>query len=367
MKKVGIVTWFNSLNYGTNLQAYALFKALKALGYDANLILPMDSPKTSVKSKLLYLAERLHLKDLVIRMNLKGLQRKKLLEFISSDLEVIKFNSEKHIQKYLKIFSVFITGSDQIWNPGYVTPFLLLDFAGNNKRISYASSIGVDAIPENMADFYRTHLEKFSHISLREKKGGEIVKNLVPHKSVTQVLDPTFLLTPMEWNEFAANCSIEFSIPQKYILVYLIGNNDDYASTVLSLASLIPGSEVIVVKSAENESFSLPSAIIYRDGGPREFIKLISEATLVCTDSFHACALSINLSKDFYVLKRFSDVDKKSQNSRIFDLLTNYGLNNRLIEGSLQEIQPIDYTLAQTKLNAERITCKEYLINAIED
>ena len=35
--KVCVVTWSGGTNYGTNLQAYALIKKLKLLGYDASM------------------------------------------------------------------------------------------------------------------------------------------------------------------------------------------------------------------------------------------------------------------------------------------------------------------------------------------
>ena len=37
MKKICVVTWSGGINYGTNLQAFALIKKLELLGYDAKL------------------------------------------------------------------------------------------------------------------------------------------------------------------------------------------------------------------------------------------------------------------------------------------------------------------------------------------
>ena len=37
MEKVIIFTWYKSINYGTCLQAYALYYKLKEMGYDVRL------------------------------------------------------------------------------------------------------------------------------------------------------------------------------------------------------------------------------------------------------------------------------------------------------------------------------------------
>ena len=36
--KTGIITFHDTTNYGANLQAYSLFKAIKSLGYDCEII-----------------------------------------------------------------------------------------------------------------------------------------------------------------------------------------------------------------------------------------------------------------------------------------------------------------------------------------
>ena len=83
---------------------------------------------------------------------------------------------------------------------------------------------------------------------------------------------------------------------------------------------------IVIITSLENPSFYYDNAIVCRDAGPIEFVKLIKNATIVCTDSFHATAMSINLSIDFVEFIRFNDNDLESQNSRIYDILNRYNL-----------------------------------------
>ena len=44
--KIGIVTWWGTPNYGTTLQAYALYRKVKDLGYDPYLIRRFTQPFT---------------------------------------------------------------------------------------------------------------------------------------------------------------------------------------------------------------------------------------------------------------------------------------------------------------------------------
>lgn len=64
----------------------------------------------------------------------------------------------------------------------------------------------------------------------------------------------------------------------------------------------------------------------------KEFLALIRRAEIVCTDSFHATLFSIQYQKEFYVLKRFKDQSKQSQNGRLENMLGRYGLYDRLIQ-----------------------------------
>lgn len=93
---------------------------------------------------------------------------------------------------------------------------------------------------------------------------------------------------------------------------------------------------------------------------------LIQHAELVCTDSFHATAISINLSIDFIEFLRFNNDDNKSQNSRIYDLLEHYQLQERIYTPHKDITQKIKYDPIKCILEKDRIDSMAYLINAIE-
>lgn len=65
--------------------------------------------------------------------------------------------------------------------------------------------------------------------------------------------------------------------------------------------------------------------------GPREWLGLIENADYVLTDSFHCTLFSIRFHKQFNVLQRFKEGDKRGQNSRIHTLLQTANMQNRLV------------------------------------
>ena len=107
----------------------------------------------------------------------------------------------------------------------------------------------------------------------------------------------------------------------------------------------------------------------YVKATPKEFLWLIKNASIICTDSFHATLFSIQFKKEFYVLKRFNDSSKKSQNGRLTNLLKKINLENRLIndESYFLKSSIENYDFILEKLKRERDISKQWLMKAIED
>lgn len=171
----------------------------------------------------------------------------------------------------------------------------------------------------------------FSKIGVREETAVKAISKLLNRNDVCQVLDPTFLLTKNEWIALSEDAEIEFPIPENYIFCYFIGNNPWYVQQVENVKRVTGIQHIVQVCLYGVDCVELPDATnIYWDAGPIEFIRLIKDSSFVCTDSFHATAVSINLEKNFVEFMRFKDSDKSSQNSRIYDVLNHYGLSSRI-------------------------------------
>ena len=257
-------------------------------------------------------------------------------------------------------------GSEE--NRACFNPFFFLSFAGNTKRIAYASSIGTNSIKKEYEDKVKQLLLRFCHIAVREDEAVKVLSGLTGRHDIIQVLDPTFLLSPKEWNEMSCKAKYELRLPSDYLFCYLIGDNPWYKEQLSVVKKLLGIDNIIVIPAEENKDFTFSEAIIYQHASPIEFVDLLQKAKYVCTDSFHATALCINHSVPFVEFMRFKDNDKKSQNSRIYDILAHFGLMARIYYAdSLEWTKPINYAKVQEILTVDRQKSMDYLINAIEN
>ena len=358
-------------NYGTSLQSYALNRKLTMMGYKAYQIVRIDTMrqawlKRELKSFLISLG--LWTVKQYLLLHRLPLLRKKLFKFEKESYRFKKVYSKRSLNKVVKNIDVFCCGSDQIWNTAYrFDGFMFLDFAKNKKRISYASSIGVGQIPESHQEKVAALLSCFSHISVREISGVKALKELLPTKDIVNVLDPTFLLNKKEWSDMAHTAKLEFKLPSKYMLCYFVGDRPEYVRQLQDVISRTGNKNVIAV-TFQNKKIDMKDVFTYCDAGPREFVYLLEHADFVCTDSFHATAMSINFGKNFVEFLRFNDEDVNSQNSRIYDLLSHYGLRQRLYDTeNMGWLSDIDYSKVNDKLAKDRLLSEEYLLKAIEE
>lgn len=347
--RIGVVTWFGSGNFGTDLQSYALCRYLEKQGHTVKLIPAFKYQELGAKYTIRRFLD--HLKH-SIRIYLTGTSKQKIRyrianNYIKKVLPVYQLvTTRQEYKKMMNFFDCFVAGSDQIWNPYHVSSFNLLDFSDSKPCFSYASSIGVEEIPADKFDLYKKCLLKFTSISVREHSGAKALERATGFTNIKTVLDPTFLLTADEWREFSEKDK-DFTVPcSDYMLVYTIGSRSNYPSYVNKIREHYKLKRIIVVSSVES-NIHYKADFVLDKVSPMAFIKLLLDAKFVCTDSFHATALSINLNKDFIELLRFDDNDKKSQNSRIKDLLGLYELECRIYQGKLtifpnREINYID-------------------------
>ena len=146
-------------------------------------------------------------------------------------------------------------------------------------------------------------------------------------KDVVTVCDPVLLLERDMWEREIAE--LNKNRKNQYILCYFLGQNDTYIKVADTLASRF-GLEIrsICTSYWSYKNCKNPEKAV----GPLEWLKLIADAEIVLTDSFHATAFSLIFNRNFFVMKRFSDSGKKSQNSRITDLLKKVELSSRIVD-----------------------------------
>ena len=372
MNNITLVTWLGSGNFGTSLQSFALHRKLQDLGYSVTF-LPGCPKKFTIKNKIKYVLGLIGVDLSSIKRKIKGEKltpkQRKLKRFIQDNYHLAEaINSKRQLDRIVDNTDVFVTGSDQIWNTVYCfNPFYFLDFAKDKKRIAYASSMGISDFPNEHKQAVKSLLSKFQHIGVREQTAAKAISSLLDRNDIRQVLDPTFLLDRKDWFAISEKADIEIDIQNKYIFCYLIGNNSWYKEQLQDVVASTGIKKVIIVPAVENKDFSVEGAIIYDAAGPFEFIKLIKEATFVCTDSFHATALSLNMEVPFVEFMRFSDDSKGSQNSRIYDILERYNLTYRIYNKTDKRwADDIVYSAVSNQINNDRKASLDFLVESIE-
>lgn len=346
MIKIGIVT-IQSINYGNRLQNYALSKVLSNFGECETFYSDEEDTKFSRRVK----------KRLLILRN-----RTKFDSFMSFN-NLIPYSNilycKKNYQNLNKKYDFFIAGSDQIWNPNFnfISEREFLQFSEKKKNIAYAASLGVDKLNEEKAKQYRYYLENFNSISLREEKGAEVIGNLM-NKKYPVVLDPTMLLSKKEWENVISNTS--YMPKKKYIFMYILGQLPSNMYDAIKKYASDNSLEIFILKDIEDGD--------NRPIGPSEFIGLIKNSAIVCTDSFHASVFSILFHKPFGYFSRIVEKGLGDMSSRLVTLLEMFELQNHIVSDP-NEISVIgeeyDYERVDQVLEYRKNESIEFLKQAI--
>lgn len=372
MKKIAIITITHGTNYGNRLQNYATQVTLEKLGVKAETI---DHSYISVDGNKRSLFKRIMTKIDAIKNN----------SFNSNIMKLINYNYNKNIESirtdifkvfngqyitYSKIktsndivpnnindeYDYFICGSDQIWNPYHPegAKVYFLTFSDYEKNISYAPSLGINNFPDNMKELYTTWINNIKFLSVREEAGANIIKKLTG-RDAEVLLDPTLMLSKNEWLKISKKPIT--GIRKPYILTYFLGNKSILQEKrIKEIAEKYKLEIINLLDKSHSELYTL---------GPSEFIWLINNCTLFCTDSFHGCVFSIIMKKPFIVFERKDRM--VSMNSRLDTLLSRFNMETRK-ESNLssdEQLFNIDFMNIDKIIEEEKEKSFNYLRNAL--
>lgn len=305
--KIAGLTWHGVDNFGSMLQAYALQCTVKKDGAkhiyvsytkDRDYQYIIYYCYRYLRSWLPFFKER---KDLFTRFHRKNIK------------STLKLYSKADIHNINDRYDGFICGSDQIWAPNILDSTYLLDFVSDSaKKVAYAASIGLDNIPQNLVPLYEKNLKEFSSISVREKTGQRLLLERC-HISADVVLDPTMLLTAIEWRKLENPLPIEHG----FAFCYFLSESNDYLARedISGLLAEMPVVGVTAQINPNNKMKNITDCV-----GPAEFLWLVDNAEYIITDSFHGAVFSLIFKKRFVLCSRFKAEDPVCQNSRIEQL-----------------------------------------------
>ena len=356
--KIGIITYHRSHNYGAMLQAVALRYQLKKLGHEVFFV---DYwPDYHRQMYALYSFRY------AIKYGIRGAlsyTKNAIVNYGGRKARSMAFGPffEHYILPYCtnyssnQKFDIVVYGSDQIWrkqwlwhnrfNPAYFAENLLCA----DRHVSYAASMGVIDLSAEDKRFLKSHLERFSDVSVRENDLGRALSQLGIKNKV--VLDPTILLTGKEWNNFVPT---KRKYEEKYVLYYKLqgGAFDDRQMEIFAEKH---NCKLLTLDGVAKTNDLLAGT------GVEDFLSLVNNAEFVFTSSFHGLAFSIIFHKQFFA-------SFVANSGRAHSLLENIGLEHRILSPNANipmEPDVIDFESCEVYLEKLRKYSMSFLSDAL--
>lgn len=345
--KIALLTIWHEKNYGAELQAYATVRAITELGHDVKLIdiRLSDAMKKSRKRKTL---------DLFLYFS--PIERKFNRFWKKYIPTTRRYKGIEDLIQNPPEADIYMVGSDQVWNPDITREFseiFFLNFGDKNtKRVSYASSFGVEFWEhEEMLNKIKGLLSRFNCITCREQSGVKILKDTFQLQSM-HVIDPTLLHD--DYQEL-------IGVPQKKptLAYYPLSKDLELEELVHTICS-----ELDLIPHNISKKRLLLGTIVWDKPGIEQWVKGIAESQFVITRSFHGLAFCLVYNKQFAML-----ATRNNRSTRITDLLKLLGIENRYFKDTSELIQakPWKESIDYKTLNARLNIVKEHSIGLLKE
>lgn len=371
---IGLLTPTEVNNYGTKLQAYAMQELMNKFG-----TVEIIRYKANFTEKLIHKPEKafmMHYRDVkpsseeVLNFELSAKRKKSIASFDDKFIYSPICKGRNELKDQATGYDAIVCGSDQIWNPvNLASHIFMLEFVPDNvRRIALAPSFGIESIPFALRRTYASRLKHIEYLSVREKSGVEILKNL-GRDDAFWCLDPTLLVEKYKWDKIAEEATIHYDEP--YVFCYFIGNNP-FSREVAGRVREITGCKLVNIphfKSYVKDDEGLADYDLY-DVTPQDFVGLIRNARYVCTDSFHGTTFSLIFERELFCTERHHSGDAASTNGRLYSILSLVDLSERMIrESSIVEKLlncPIEYKKVNVILKEKRSVSYSFIKDALE-
>ncbi len=306
---IGVLTFHESVNYGSYWQARCLVEGLRARGRDA-VILDHRSP--AVRSAELRSAYQPQLPARSSRGNHPAVTRK--LRAFAAAVDALPRSTafpleEPHLAPEV---DTVVVGSDEVWNfshPWYSAASLFFgDGLRRRRLVAYAASFGSHAGALD-AD-WSARLAAFDAIAVRDGNSRALVRAAIG-------CDPAIVLDPC----------LQFpdQLPGTrdagdYILLYGHGLPDWFARAVRRAADAA-GLRVVAVGYPHPLADTDAS-----DAGPLAFADLMAGAAAVATSFFHGSVFALHYGKPFVAAA------SPYRRIKLADLTASLGAEHRLVD-----------------------------------
>lgn len=331
--------YYKNYNYGGQLGAYALQKAIAKLGFHCEQI------------TFKWLNEH----TLQTYESAKGAEHFRI--FSESIPHSKRLYTVSDIAECVDDYDFFVCGSDQIWGLPWVIsdgvlPCMALSFVPASKtKIAYAASMGGAEIEPDRKSILAPYVNSLDFVSVREKRAIPFVSTM-NNGDIAHVLDPVMLIDRSEWDEISAA-----PVEKAYILTYDLRDTgvQEYAEAL----SRKYGYEIITLAAAGAATV-----------GPKEFVGYIKHAKYFITSAFHGAVFAILYKVPFLVFPVSDNPqDPKSMDSRLLALLDTFRLSSCYVydTSNIPNIDEVTFHhIDESKTSAFRHSSLQFLKTALE-
>lgn len=380
--RIGILTLHDSPNYGAVLQAYAMRAYLTGLGHEAFVIdrrrdsgnAPLRTPPVERDSVRLFGLFKVDARNGASEYA-RRCARTLSFERDRIGMSPYHFHAWKDAPRELGLDLVLV-GSDQVWNANNLDPadYLLKDVPGNPPGIAYAASIGMPELPADRVGEFRAGFARFAAIGVREREAAEMVRAL--GFTAEHVVDPVLLAGREVWKGLMADDTAHAPVdgtPRTF--AYFLA--EDVEGMLPELADFAAKTGRRIGLFVDWYAWRAPHGIggwmkngkfwkkwrergidFRLDAGPEEFVRSITAATAVISNSYHALMFSLVFGREVRIVLPTHPVRRK-MNARL-----------REFEGVLTEGPLIADTLSAALASlaaGERVTVRTDALSARVD
>lgn len=370
MKKIGIATLYETDNYGTCLQAFALIESIKRFAYDCE-VMQFNRNRECVRRSQLEILKGIGLQkafDIILSKGTIKRQKQIFSNFRKTYLPVSeqKYTMKNIFNTDLQSYDAFVTGSDMVWSweSKEFLDYYFLRFVKKGKRIAYAPSFGNTEFTEEMVEYYMKALEDIDYLSCREEKGAQFVFNMTK-RNCELVFDPTLLIEKKEWINFFG---LKKENKNPTALVYIFG---DIPTSNLSQLKKMLGKRSQIRYIPEKYSQYRHERKYGTDAlGPVEYLERFYNADFVVTNTFHGLVFSLVFEKPFVLYHRGEEEHWRIHEERMGSLLNQLELSDRYLymsEPLSPNLLTLDYSTLENFIDRKREESLKYLENALRE
>lgn len=349
-RRVGIVTPYDSNNYGAYLQAFSTMTVLGRAGADAAFL----CFRGEAARKALFYRDKPGKREL---LDLKGFKARKAAG--RRKFEVFTEAWKRFCAEPLADFIVrdsFVLGSDEIWNVKHPVFHNNPVFFGRglHNAVSYAPSVGKASAAEIESSRECTAgLRSLKSVLVRDERSADAVEEISGTRPEI-VLDPTLLL---DWDDVAESCDIPEG---PFLLVYAYNARNLPVDAIRAFARA-KGLRIV------SAGFDLGFCDEVVEPDPLAFYSIMRAADYVVTTTFHGSIFAM-LSHSAFL--SFPTSQKTNH------LLSTFGLEGRSFpspeacpQGGFAKAicDPIDYEAFEALRRRRRDESIALLVNALKD